>query len=72
MGTKTLKRILKKDGKSISYYCEATGTVKVDQPSKEDAFKMKRQLGKEDRSASYCCEAADTLSAEQLPPEDAY
>ena len=72
MGTKTLKRVLKKDGKSASYCCESAGTVKAAQLPKEDAFRMKRTLGKKDESASYCCEAAGTLSAEQLPPEDAY
>jgi uncharacterized Zn finger protein len=72
MRSKTLKRVLKKDRKSASYYCEATGMVKADQLPKEDAFRMKRKLGKKDQSASYCCEAAGALSAEQLPSEDAY
>lgn len=72
MGIKALRRVLKKDGKSASYCCEAAGTVKADQLPEEDAFKMKRQLEKKDQSASYCCEAASALSAKQLPPEDAY
>lgn len=72
MRTKTLKRVLKKDGKSASYCCESAGTVKADQLPKEDAFGMKRKLRKKDESASYCCGAAGTLLAEKLPPEDAY
>lgn len=48
MGSKTLRRVLKKDGESASYCCEAAGTVKADQLPEEDAFKMKRQLGKKD------------------------
>lgn len=72
MRDKTLRRVLKKDGRSASYCCEAAGTVKADQLPKENAFKMKRLLGKKEQSASYCCEAAAALLAEQLPPEDAY
>lgn len=72
MRSKTIKRVLKKDGKSASYCCESAETVKADHLPKEDAFRMKRKLGEKDESASYCCEAADTLSAEKLPSEDAY
>lgn len=42
---KNLRRILKKDGKSAGYCCEAAGTVKVDKLPKEDAFKTRRKLG---------------------------
>lgn len=72
MESKTLKRVLKKDEKSVSYCCKAAGTVQVNQLPKENAFKMKRQLSEKDESASYCCKAAGALSVEELPPEDAY